>query len=93
MENMDCFVETIHMAYRNLKYLHYCWGYIWGFGVDPYLIERLDVSWVPVGVPPTMEGEQWDMTIGEWEEGNKMSLHMVEGIDLHHKWVMGGHKG
>jgi hypothetical protein len=58
MENMDCFVEMIHMAYRKLKYFHYCWGYIWGLGVDPYLIERPDASGVPVGVPPTTEGEQ-----------------------------------
>jgi hypothetical protein len=30
MENMDCFVEMIHMVYRKLKYFHYCWGYMWG---------------------------------------------------------------
>ena len=93
MENMDCFVETIHMAYRKLKYFHYYWGYIWGLGVDPYLIERSDASRVPVGVPLMAERKQQDMTIGEWEEGNKMSLHMVADIDLHHKWVMSGCKG
>jgi hypothetical protein len=33
------------------------------------------------------------MTIGEWEEGNKTSLHMVVDVDLHYKWVTGGRKG
>jgi hypothetical protein len=33
------------------------------------------------------------MTFGEWEEGNKMSLHMVSDIDVHHKWVKGGRNG
>jgi hypothetical protein len=33
------------------------------------------------------------MIVGEWEEGNTMSLHMVLDIDVHHKWVMGGRKG
>jgi hypothetical protein len=28
MENMDCFGETIHMAYRKLKYLHNCYGHM-----------------------------------------------------------------
>jgi hypothetical protein len=31
---------------------------MWGLGVDPYLIERLDASGVQVGVPPMAEGEQ-----------------------------------
>jgi hypothetical protein len=84
MENMDCFVETIHMEYRNLKYLHYGHDYIWVFGVDPHLIEGPDVSWVPVGVPPTVEGEQQKMNVGEGAEGNKMYLHMVEDTYLHH---------
>jgi hypothetical protein len=53
--------------------------------VDPYLVERPDASWVPVGVHPMVEGEQQDMIVGEWEEGNKMSLHMVVDIDVHHK--------
>jgi hypothetical protein len=51
MENMDSFMEMIHMEYRKLKYFHYCWGYRWGLGVDPYLIERLGTSRVPVGSP------------------------------------------
>jgi hypothetical protein len=53
--------------------------------VDSYLSERSDVSVVPVGVPLTMEGEQHDVTVGEWEEGNNMPLHMVEDTDFHHK--------
>jgi hypothetical protein len=85
MDNMDYFVDMIHMAYRNLKYFHYCWGYIWGLGVDPYLIERPDASGVRVGFPPTTKGEQQDMIGGEWEKGNKTSLYMVEDTDLHHK--------
>jgi hypothetical protein len=56
MENMDCFVETIHMACRNLKHFHYYWGYMWGFRVNSYLVERPDASWVPVGVHPMVEG-------------------------------------
>jgi hypothetical protein len=53
--------------------------------VDPYLIERLDSSGVSVGVPPTMEGEQQDMIVGEWGEGNKTYPHMVEDINLYHR--------
>jgi hypothetical protein len=83
----------IHMVYRKLKYFHYYWGYIWGLGVDPYWIERPDASGVPVGVTPMDEREQQDMTVGEWEEGNKTFLHMIMDIDFHHKWVMGGRKG
>jgi hypothetical protein len=49
MENMDFFVEMIHMVCRKLKYFYYCWGYMWGLRVNSYLVERLDVSWVPVG--------------------------------------------
>ena len=37
--------------------------------MDLYLVERLDASWVLVGVPPLVEGEQHDMIVGEWEEG------------------------
>jgi hypothetical protein len=66
MKNMDYYVEMIHMAYRKYKYFHYCWGYIWGLGVDPYLTERPYASGIRVGVPPTMKGEQQDMTGGEW---------------------------
>jgi hypothetical protein len=58
MENMDFFVEKIHMVYVNLKYFHHYWGYIQGLGVDPYFIERPDASRVPVGVLPMTEGEQ-----------------------------------
>jgi hypothetical protein len=90
MENMNCFVEMIHMEYRKLKYFHHFRSYIQELGVG---IERLDVYGVPVGVPLTTEGEQWDMTIIEWGEGNNMSLLMVEDTYLHHKWVMGGRKG
>jgi hypothetical protein len=53
--------------------------------VDPYLIERPDASGVQVGFPPMTKGEQQDMIGGEWEKGNKTSLHMVEDTDLHHK--------
>jgi hypothetical protein len=84
MKNMDCFVETIHMKYRKLKYLHYDMDYIWGLGVDPHLIKGPDASWVSVGVPLMVEGEQHGMIVGEVEEGNRMSLHMVEDIDFHH---------
>jgi hypothetical protein len=61
--------------------------------VNSYFVERPDTSWVLVRVHPLVEGEQCDMTVGEREEGNKMSLHMVMDIDVHHKWVMGGRKG
>jgi hypothetical protein len=64
MENMDCFVETIHMEYRNLKYFHYYWGYIRVLGVDLYLIERLDVSWGIGGSIPNDEGE--NIGYGSW---------------------------
>jgi hypothetical protein len=53
--------------------------------VDLYLIERPDVSGVPVGVPPMDEGEQQDMNVGEWGEGNNMNLHMVADTEVHHK--------
>jgi hypothetical protein len=33
------------------------------------------------------------MIVGEWGEGNKMYVHMVLDIDLHHKWVMSGRNG
>jgi hypothetical protein len=85
MKNMDCFVETIYITYRKLKYFHYYWGYILGLWVDPYLIERPNSSRVPVGVPPMTEGEQQDMIVGEWGEGNETSPHMVEDIDLYHR--------
>jgi hypothetical protein len=58
---------------------------MWGLGVDPHLIERPNASGVPVGVPQMAEGEQQDMTIGEWGEGNNMSLHMVLDTNFHHK--------
>ena len=61
--------------------------------MEPYLIEIPETLGVSVGVPPTSEGEQEDMIVGEWEEGNKTSLHMVEDIYLHHKWVTGGRRG
>jgi hypothetical protein len=56
MENMGFFVETIHMAYRKLRYFHHYWGEMWGLGVDSYLSERSDVYGVLVGVPPMLEG-------------------------------------
>jgi hypothetical protein len=37
------------------------------------------------GGPPNGGGEQQDMTIGEWEGGNKTSLHMVIDMDVPHK--------
>jgi hypothetical protein len=49
-----------------------------------YLIEESGASRVLVGVPPTTEGEQNDMNVGDWEEGNKASLHMVEDTEFHH---------
>jgi hypothetical protein len=61
--------------------------------VDPYLVERLDASWVPVRDHPLVEDEKHDMNVGEWEEGNMTSLHMFVDIDVHHKWVRGGRKG
>jgi hypothetical protein len=30
------------------------------------------------------EGEQHDMIVGEWGEGNKTSLHMVADTNFHH---------
>jgi hypothetical protein len=56
MENMDCFVDTIHMAYRKMNHFHYYWGYMWGLQVNSYLVERLDASLVLVGVHPMVEG-------------------------------------
>jgi hypothetical protein len=85
MENMEFFLEMIHMLYMKLKYFHYCWGYMWWLGVDPYWIEIPDASRVPVGVPPMAEREKQEMTVSVWEEINKTSLHMVVDIDLHHK--------
>jgi hypothetical protein len=93
MENMDCFVEMIHMVYRKLKYFHHCLGYMWGLRVNSYLVKRPDASWVPVGVPPTDERELQDIIVGEWGEGNKTSLHIVGDINFYHKRVTGGHKG
>jgi hypothetical protein len=61
--------------------------------VNLYFVERTDTSWVPVRVHPLVEGGEQDITIGEWEDGNKMSLHMVVDIDVHHNQAMGGHKG
>ena len=61
--------------------------------MDPYLVQRPNSSWVLMGVHPLVEGEQQDMTVGEWEEGNKTSLLMVVDIDVPHKRVMGGQKG
>jgi hypothetical protein len=34
--------------------------------VGTYLIERPDALGVPVGVPPTTEGEHQDMNVGDW---------------------------
>jgi hypothetical protein len=61
--------------------------------VNPYLVERSDASWVSVRVHPLVDGEQQDMIVYEWEEGNKTFLHMVLDIDVHHKRVTGGRKG
>jgi hypothetical protein len=58
---------------------------MWGSRVDPYLSERPDAFGVLVGVPPKTNGEQHDMIVGKWGEGNKTSLHMVVDIDFHHK--------
>jgi hypothetical protein len=55
------------------------------YKVNSYLVERPDASWVPVRIHPSLEGEQQDMTIGEGEEGNKTSLHIVADIEVHHK--------
>jgi hypothetical protein len=68
-------------------------GLYMGVGGDLYWIERPDASGVPVGVNPTTEREKQDINVGDWEEGNKTSLHMVANIDLYHKRVMGVHKG
>jgi hypothetical protein len=57
MENMDCFVETIHMVCRKLKHVHYCWGCMQGWRVNSYFVERSGESWVPMGVHPMVEGE------------------------------------
>jgi hypothetical protein len=53
--------------------------------VDPCFIEVPDAFRVLVGVPPMNEGEQQDMTIGKWGEGNKMDLHRVVDTKVHHK--------
>jgi hypothetical protein len=58
MESMDCFVDMIHMAYRKLKYLHYFLWYMRGLGLNSYMVEKPDASWVPVGVHPMVEGKQ-----------------------------------
>ena len=81
------------MLCRKLKYFHHCWGYMWGLRVNLCWFKKPDASWVSVGVPPMAKRDQQDMTVGEWEEGNKMSLHMVVDIEVHHKCVTCGRKG
>jgi hypothetical protein len=68
MENMDCFVEMIHMVCRKLKYFHHYWVYMRGMGVKFYLAEIPHASWVPVGVTPMAKREKHDMIVGELQE-------------------------
>jgi hypothetical protein len=93
IEYMDCFEERIHRVCRKLRYFLHYWGYMKGLMVNLYLVERLDASWVPVGVPPMVELYKHDITFGDGEEGNKMLLHTNVDIGFPHKGVVCGCKG